>query len=247
MVSAHEFALYWNELGRQSFVEGSFITCSDKDLIHRIVTILRMRVGSSFSLFSRGISIDVKLQKIGKKELCFFISRKTIHSLLSPHVTWFLPLLEKNDLENGVEYLTVMGASAIQLIITQKSRQSFHGLHEFDRLNRIIIAAAEQSKNFVFPILLHPLLFAEALKSSKNISLLFADPLGTQSYEVFDTLKESPASSLFCVVGPEGDLVQHEKSLLKEYGAVFVALTPTVLRSCHAACLMQGMIRSFCS
>jgi RsmE family RNA methyltransferase len=55
-------------------------------------------------------------------------------------------------------------------------------------------------------------------------------------------VKRAGATVLF--VGPEGDLTDQEKVLLKQNGFIFCALTPTILRACEAIALGAGVVRS---
>ncbi len=67
-----------------------------------------------------------------------------------PEIRWCIPLIAKEAFEDIVYNFTAMGVASIQPLVTEKVKRSWGGDRERARLDRIMIAAAEQSKQFVF-------------------------------------------------------------------------------------------------
>ena len=95
-----------------------------------------------------------------------------------------------------------------------------------------MIAAAEQSKNFSIPFLYDPIpldLFLQKQREQDS-QVIFFDPEGVRITTVLSG-RQQGKQSLTLMVGPEGDLSEQEKDLLRTHNVLFCCLTPTVLRS----------------
>lgn len=235
----HEFALFYSDLP----VENSTHTVLIKDvsLVQRISSVLRLKAGDGLILFNQKIHAQVELKDCSKKACSVLVKTWHNNKKLLPVITVFLPLLKRDAFESALYASTALGATQIQLIQTEKTRK-WQGQKELERLERIVIAAAEQSKNFNFPFILPPCPLQEALKMHHNVTQkLFADPTGKHFSEILKNHKKEQDMLLF--VGPEGDLTTSEKQLLKD-AFVFCKLTPTILKSEQALALLLGMVRS---
>ena len=150
-------------------------------------------------------------------------------------------------MEEAVYALTESGVSTIQLMLTEKVQRSWHGQKELERLNKIIIAAAEQAKNFSFPELKEPVRLEsllEEIQENKKSDNIFFDPSGEPLLHSIQRLEKSSATTFFLLVGPEGDLTHEEKTMVKQHNFMFTVLTPTILRAQQAAFLASGCMRA---
>lgn len=244
----HEFALYVPSLteNQPNIKPDNQITLAIPDLYHRLVRVLRLQPGKKVVLFDRTHHVRCEVEIIEKDpRLTVRIHEIVLHTSLIPEVTVWLPLLKRDDLDTALYTLHEMGVTTIQLITTQKTQRSWTGDKEMERLERIMGAAAEQSKQFVFPTLREPQTLTDMLTTLNSDSTrIFCDPTGTDLWTVLkETRAESP-QSFTVLIGPEGDLTPQEKEQVKETGFIFCALTPTVLRAHQAVSLMSGIIRS---
>jgi 16S rRNA (uracil1498-N3)-methyltransferase len=162
----------------------------------------------------------------------------------SKNITFLLPILKRDDFEQALYGLTEIGVSAIQLVTTQKTRNNVHNEKDMERAQRIIIAAAEQSKNFTYPQLYKPIPLCDAVLLDKTAQKIFFDYQGNTLPELLSNHKMGAAENFVLLIGPEGDLIKEEKQLVAQAGFIFCVLTPTVLRSVQAASLGAGLIRS---
>lgn len=240
----HIFALYYAQLPNEK-VEGNFFL-NDSSLIQRLTRILRATQGQECILFNKIAHAHVLLQTFDKKGIhCTFLDWQ-LNKQITPLVDWWLPLLDKGDWEEALSFLTILGATTIQPLITQKVHRTKLFDHELERLERLMIAAAEQSKQFSLPTIKKMITLDEALKQhTQETSLIFFDVAGKSANEVLNALKDTQPTHITCMVGPEGDLTDEEKERIRAYGFQFCALAPSVLRSAHAAFLGMGIIRSF--
>lgn len=223
---------------------GKMIVLTDKDFIFRITTVLRLEVGSQLILFDRMHHILCKIIEIHKKEIHCLIKERSENGHYLPEVTCIVPLLKREALETVVDSLTQLGATTIQLITTQKTHRSKLDQKEFDRLQRIIIAAAEQSKNYRFPILKKAEPLMAIGYNGAEETTIFLDPDGNACFDTITKIIALKLKKITLMSGPEGDLTAQEKAFLHEKNVIFMALTPTILRAEQAAALSLGIIRS---
>ncbi len=247
--SKHEFALYVDTLSQliASLPAGSDLSIQDALLYHRINHILRIQPDEQFVLFDQSNHIHFTLHEARDKKLVAgTIISKQKNRILKPFITFFLPLLKREAFEHAVYSLVELGANCIQPITTQKIQRVWGGNKEYTRLQKIIIAAAEQSKNFAFPTLNNPVNLEDALKNNipAKSSTFFCDVTGRPLINVMQAIKQNTSEQIVLMVGPEGDLSPQEKELLKKYTFIFCALTPTIVRAHQAAALILGFFRS---
>jgi len=242
----HQFAFFVSSL--TSFLpkqNSANLRISDEKLFHRIIRVLRMDIGETCVLFDEKHNVHFELVGTeGKKQIDGRVIQKQKNKIFSPAITFFLPLLKREHFEIALYSLVELGATVVQPIVTQKTQRKW-SKKEYDRSFQIMVAAAEQSKNFSFPELKKPISLDEACKASSDLEeKIFFDPSGKKLVSVIGNYKDK---NLILMVGPEGDLTDAEKTLLQKHNFSFCSLTPTVLRSLQAAALSVGIVRSFFS
>jgi len=135
-------------------------------------------------------------------------------------------------LEQVVETLTVLGINEIQLYVSAKISRKWGGEKELERLKRVMIAAAEQSKQFALPKLKKPFPLTQLMNNEMAGLRFFCDPDG-ESIKPYACKKVEDSITLF--IGPEGDLTEVEKEILIQNKYLFCRLNQTILRSELAA------------
>ncbi len=247
----HQFAVFTSDLNK----------LDTQELYHRIIRVLRLNTGDQVIIFDRKQHVLAELGIITKNNLDLkFINHIAINQELLPEITVCLPLLKREALETALYSCVELGANKIQLLVTAKSEQAGqkYSTGTLERLEKIMIAAAEQSKNFKIPELLGPiklekllvqLEFQNKTRAIGNLqpgkfnipAKIFFDISGKPILELISELKLS--SKIFLLWGPEGDLTSTEKALILKTGFIFSKLTPTVLRASQAVALGLGLIR----
>lgn len=245
MNSRHEFAVYVVGLSSQLSSKSSQLLLSDADTVHRIRSVLRLSQGDELMLFDGTQHAACSIIEITKKTISVRIISCDRTISLQPSITFLLPLLKREALERMIYACVELGATTIQLISTEKSQRSWRSEKELSRMHAIMIAAAEQSKQFAVPALHQPISLQEAVQLSvKHDVKLVADPDGLPLYEVLTQIMNQKNTSIVITMGPEGDLSDEEKNMLRNASYQAVSLTPTVLRSQQAGALLLGVIRS---
>lgn len=245
MSPKHEFAFYLSHLSALVYATHHDVglTISDTTLVTRIGSVLRLKVGETIIIFDNTMYVRCVIRDMQKKILQVEIVEKKMHAALKPDIICLLPLLKRDDLELALYAAVELGATTVRLVTTQKVQRTWGGDKEMGRLRRVMIAAAEQSKNFMIPEVHEPVALAEALQCTRSIaSKIFFDAEGDQlMHQQFLTQR---LGAVLMIVGPEGDLTTEEKELLRQSKFVFCSLTPTVLRSVTAFGLGLGLLRS---
>jgi RsmE family RNA methyltransferase len=244
----HEFALHVDALS--SLVSGKSahdaIHFSDEKLLHRMKYVLRLKPQDHCLLFDRHIYLSVVICAfVGKKQISVKIQELHKTVALQPTITFLLPVLKRDDYESALYALAELGINEIQLIFTHKTAHQWSGARDSERAEKILIAAAEQSKNFGYPQLSAPINLESALEKHGAADMkIFFDPAGKPLLEVATTLNSINSKKIILLVGPEGDLSVQEKELVKANEFIFCALTPTIVRAVQAVTLGAGFIRS---
>lgn len=234
----HQFALFINAL--EEPVIGRLLVLKDADLVHRVTNVLRLQIGDEVILFDRKSTMLLQINTIKKQEISGKVLAKKSNLQLKPYIKLLLPVLKKEALSDAIYNAVEAGADEIQLIYTQKAMRAMAG-HDFERLERVAIAAAEQSKHFSFPVIQPPIPFDRAI-ALKEVVGIFFDPTGSAITQLQSSFTNQQKFHL--LVGPEGDLTLDEKEQLRKAGWHFCALTPTILRASQAVSVGLGIWRS---
>jgi 16S rRNA (uracil1498-N3)-methyltransferase len=244
----HHFALYWAPISSATLKAGTSFVLDDELLVHRITKVLRLMPPETCTLFDENIHCSVQLVAIEKRSVVLKIIAKNNNQQLAPSISCILPLLKREALEQAVYNLVEIGVNEIQLILTQKTHRAWSGQNEFERIHKIMIAAAEQAKQFSVPKIYQPIGLQEYLqKKIQNNALIFFDTNGISLAQWFKEKASLKTESISLLIGPEGDLTKTEKDAVQAAGAHLVSLTPTILRAQQAITLGAGAIRSLLS
>lgn len=242
----HEFALYVASLSVLVLNKKpqDILDLCDENLLHRVMHVLRLQPHDHCILFDRDTYIVVDILSFTRKQMG--VKVRAIHKtiVLQPTIIFLLPVLKRDDFETALYALAELGVTIIQLVFTNKTAHQWSE-KERDRAERILISAAEQSKNFAYPVLREPVVLDKILKQYNSVETkIFFDPAGERLFDVINALTASPKKEIMLFVGPEGDLSKQEKEWLQAEQFVFCALTPTIVRAVQAVSLGAGFIRS---
>lgn len=237
----HIFALYKKNLSELVEQDKVNFRVKDAELWNRITKVLRIKPSEKFILFDKKIHCLIQAtQEIEKNRLvCGIIEEIQTNRPILPQITFYLPILKKEAFEYSLYVAAATGVTEIVPVITKKSSPI---KTSSSRCEKIIIAACEQSKNFFMPKIRDSVRIDEVTKEGISICL------DEHGQKISDLIlgKESARSKdeLSLIMGPEGGLVEEERTLLKNNGFYFCKLTPTILRSREAACIGLGLLRS---
>ncbi len=236
----HQFAFYYQGLS-DLLGRDIDITIICDDLYHRFKHVVRMHSDDTCILFNQKERVLFRFAKFeGKNKIVGTWQHRTINVVLQPEIIFILPLLKIDALSEAVYALAEVGINTIQLVTTEKT-QTPYSEKLFDKLQRVAVAAAEQSKMYAFPTIVPPValdcLLAQNLVGEKYHFDVTGVPFA-QWYTPIDSNQ-----SYYLLVGPEGDLTMQEKNAAHKAGFQACLLTPTVLRAVRSISLISGLFR----
>lgn len=251
--NAHLFACYMPSLstllGNKEI--GEELAFFDKPLWHRLTRVLRLPADSLVILFDNRVNLTLKLGLILAGQQAYV--RGTIEAIayqeaLTPHITLALGLLKRPALAEAAYLATQMGVTTFIPLLTEKIQQRWEKDRDTKKLLNIAIAAAEQSKNYTFPLFQEAMslpIWLKTIAEGKVLSKkVFFDPHGEPLLPFLQEIASKHYQSLIVVVGPEGGLTLQEQNMLIDQGFEKIALTPTILRSVEAVAVGIGSLRS---
>jgi len=236
----HEFAFYYGGLS-DILGEDIDIKITCEDLYHRFKHVLRIKTDDRLILFNQKERvIFIFAQFEGKNKILGTWQKRELNHTLTPEVTLILPLLKIDALSDAVYSCAEVGITNIQLVTTAKSQTPWNDKLS-NKLDRVVVAAAEQSKMYAYPTILPPVALQDwLLKAPEGLKYHF-DVTGVPFSQWYTPT--SVDEKYFLLVGPEGDLTDEEKTLTKKSGFVSCLLTSTILRSVRAISLITGIFR----
>jgi len=202
------------------------ISIKDSDFINQAKSVLRLGTGDKIILCD-GESNEAIAEIVNlNKEFAELKISETYKNQNEPerYVALYCPILKKENFELAVQKAVEIGAKEITPIITKRTIKL--GLN-YERLNKIIKEASEQSGRGSLPKLNEAIIFDEALKLAKenDLNLFFQvgyPPLG-------HSMSKFKKVGIF--VGPEGGWTEEEIETAKENGFIFASLGKTTLRA----------------
>lgn len=160
-----------------------------------------------------------------------------------------LPKAQKMDLI--VQKGTELGITEFIPTITQRVDVKLKGeFKKLDRLNRIALEAAKQSKRSLIPIVSEPIEFEEVLSRLKTMDIFLvpyenAENIGIKRV-VSDLRKNATINEMKKIgimVGPEGGFDEEEINKLKDEGAFIITLGSRILRTETAGFVATSLIQ----
>jgi len=213
------------------------VTVTDRDTLNQIKRVLRLRVGERvIFLDNTGKEYESEITELNpeslKAEVLSALENKNETDL---KITICQALCKKDKFEWILQKGTEVGVSDFVPVLAGRSEKT--GLN-FERAEKILKEAAEQSERGIIPALAQIGDFEDILKSAKG-EKIFLDKSGTD-IKIF---KLSPsASQLSLFIGPEGGWTEEELALAKQYGAKIISLGARVLRTETAGLVASAII-----
>jgi len=196
----------------------------DKSQSHYISKVMRIKENEVFSLFNSEGEFEAKILNISKSIVKFNVT-KQLRQKKNPKELWlaFSPIKSS--------YFNFMIQKATELSVTKFlpiifDRTIVRKINK-DRLEKIIIEAAEQSNRITVPIIEEPQKLENFL--SNDMDLIFTD-LNTVNTKI--DLKKLTTKPTCVIIGPEGDFSEEErKKILKFNGVQPIKINENILRS----------------
>jgi len=197
----------------------------DKSQSHYISKVMRIKESEVFSLFNSNGEWEAKILNISKSLVEFNIT-KQLRQKEYPKELWlaFSPI-KSNYFNFMIQKATELGVTKFLPIIFD--RTVVRKINK-ERLEKIIIEAAEQSNRINVPSIEEPKSLKKFL-DDKKMDLIFTD-LNSKTNKL--DLKKLTNNPSCIIVGPEGDFSETEREEILSYNGVqAIKINENILRS----------------
>ena len=214
------------------------------DAARRLTTVLRLSRGDEFLAFSGdGHEYPAVIDQASGKRIRASLGAPSRHEpppALSLEL--YAGLVRANRFDLIVEKATETGADVITPLLTERSgRGESPSPSRYDRWERIVIEAAEQSGRLYLPVLQQPASLTRLLERPGQ-AFLVPHPQEMSWPEAANLLPRR--GTLAVLVGPEGGFTPDEVTQARHRGAILTSLGPNVLRTETAAIVATSLVRA---
>ena len=160
-------------------------------------------------------------------------------------LTLYLCLTQREKFEWMLQKCTEVGASCFVPVISSRSlvQDAKEVINKYERWQRILQEAAEQSHRGKVPTLEAPLQFEQALKAAARINSCKLIPWEEEkSLSLKEALQTHPAGEVCLLIGPEGGFSKEEVALAQSAGFLSVTLGKRILRMETAAVVASALV-----
>ena len=196
----------------------------DKSQSHYVSKVMRLKEKEVFSLFNSSGEWEVKISNITKSIVEFNVTKQLRHKENTKDLWLAFSPIKSNYFNFMIQKATELGVTKFLPIIFE--RTIVRKINK-ERLEKVIIEAAEQSNRITVPSIVDP----QKLKSflSNDMNLIFTD-LNTANTKIDLTKLTNKPTCV--IIGPEGDFSEQEREeILKSNGVQSVKINENILRS----------------
>lgn len=201
-----------------------FVSIHHQVFINQIKNVFRFTEGDKIILFDNsGYDFVSEIDTYNKDSVSLKVIEKNKNQILPVReIFLFVSIVKKDTFEWISEKATELGVSQIIPIISERSEKK--NLN-FERLNKIIIEASEQSGRGTLPTIGEILDIGSVIQKYSHIKSLAWHP----SAEKFVSQDVSDISGIY--IGPEGGWSPRELELFEKHKILVRSLGPQILRT----------------
>ena len=196
----------------------------DKSQSHYLTKVMRLKKNDIFSLFNKTGEWEAKISNITKSIVEFNVTKQLRQEENNKELWLAFSPIKSNYFNFMIQKATELGVTKFLPIIFE--RTIVRKINK-ERLEKVIIEAAEQSNRITVPSIEDP----QKLKSFLNndMDLIFTD-LNTANTKI--DLTKLTTKPTCVIIGPEGDFSEQEREeILKFNGVQSVKINENILRS----------------
>ena len=196
----------------------------DKSQSHYVSKVMRVKENEVFSLFNNSGEWEAKILNITKSIVEFNVTKQLRQKENTKELWLAFSPIKSNYFNFMIQKATELGVTKFLPIIFD--RTIVRKINK-ERLEKVIIEAAEQSNRINVPIIEEP----QKLKNflTKEMDLIFTD-INTNNTKI--NLKKLTQKPTCVIIGPEGDFSEEERiEILKFNGVQPIKINENILRS----------------
>ena len=198
-----------------------------KEHTHYVVNVMRLKRGSNLSFFNKDGEWLSEIIFLDRDRVEVKFLNKIKESTNTSNIELAICLVKKGPMETILQKATELGVSKITPILSERTEVKELN---FERANKIVVEATEQSNQLAPPEISDVIKIKDFLKNlDVSSKLLFADVNSKDNLKA-EVLKE--AKSLSVLIGPEGDFTPSERQLILRNPSVTpFTMSRNILRS----------------
>ena len=196
----------------------------DKSQSHYVCKVMRIKENEVFSLFNSGGEWEVKILKISKSIVEFNVTKQLRQKENFKELWLAFSPIKSNYFNFMIQKATELGVTKFLPIIFD--RTIVRKINK-ERLEKVIIEAAEQSNRINVPVIEQPQTLKSFLKN--DMDLIFTD-LNASNKKI--DLKMITSNPTCVIIGPEGDFSEQERQEILKFKEVQpIKINENILRS----------------
>ena len=196
----------------------------DKSQSHYVNKVMRVKENEVFSLFNSSGEWEAKILSISKNIVEFNITKQLRQKETTKELWLAFSPIKSNYSNFMIQKATELGVTKFLPIIFD--RTIVRKINK-ERLEKVIIEAAEQSNRINVPVIEQPQTLENFLKY--DMDLIFTD-LNASNNKI--DLKQMTSNPTCVIIGPEGDFSENERQeILKFKGVQPIKINENILRS----------------
>ncbi|MDC1151937.1 RsmE family RNA methyltransferase [Pelagibacteraceae bacterium] len=198
-----------------------------KEHTHYVVNVMRLKRGSNINFFNKNGEWLSEIVFLDRDRVEVKFLNKLKEPTKNSNIELAICLVKKSPMDTILQKATELGVIKIIPIVSERTEVKELN---FERANRIVVEATEQSNQLIPPQISEITKLKDFLKDlSGSSKLLFADVNSKDKLKA-EALKE--AKTLSVLIGPEGDFSPSERELiLSNSNAVPFTISRNILRS----------------
>ena len=197
----------------------------DKSQSHYVNKVMRVKENEVFSLFNNSGEWEAKILSISKNIVEFNITKQLRQKETTKELWLAFSPIKSNYFNFMIQKATELGVTKFLPIVFD--RTIVRKINK-ERLEKVIIEAAEQSNRINVPSIEEPQSLNSFLKNSK-MDLIFTD-LNTSNTKI--DLNQLTSNPTCVIIGPEGDFSEVERQEILEFNGVqAIKINENILRS----------------
>ena len=196
----------------------------DKSQSHYVNKVMRVKANEVISLFNSSGEWEAKITEISKNIIEFNITKQLRQKENNKEIWLAFSPIKSNYFNFMIQKATELGVTKFLPIIFD--RTIVRKINK-ERLEKVIVEAAEQSNRINVPEIKQPQTLESFLKN--NMDLIFTD-LNASNNKI--DLKQLTTNPKCVIIGPEGDFSENERQeILKFKGVQPIKINENILRS----------------
>jgi 16S rRNA (uracil1498-N3)-methyltransferase len=236
----HRFLVENISFSQSNSLQIILTTKENKELMHQLLNVFRLKVGSQFVLFDgSGSEFLVEIVGLDKKEIVCKVQEEKQGIKRNKKLTLCFSMIKKENMEVVVNMCTQLGVTHFIPFVSERTVKTGWNV---DRMQKIVVEATEQSGFSDLPVLdKEPLKLTKLLekfkKERENLDgLCVLDFSGTPLSSVKHLIS---VDTIF--IGPEGGFSEKEIELFKKHNVKTISLGQNTLRA-ETACVSVSSI-----